>query len=75
VEAAVSEVCSLPASSPMTSAVTIDSVVPLEIFELRYVLAVLRVCNGNKSRAALALAIDRRSLYRRLDRAAELGLV
>lgn len=59
----------------MTGAVTIESVLPLEVFELRYVLAVLALYKGNKSRAAKALQIDRRSFYRRLERAAELGMV
>lgn len=59
----------------MTGAVTIESVLPLEIFELRYVVAVLALYKGNKARAAKALQIDRRSLYRRIDRAAELGMV
>lgn len=75
-DAATSEVCPPPAlSSPMTSAVTIESVVPLEIFELRYVLAVLELHKGNKARAAKALVVSRRSLYRLLDRAAALGMV
>lgn len=39
----------------------------LEEITRRYVRRVLDACNGNKSRAARVLGIDRRSLYRRLD--------
>jgi two-component system response regulator HydG len=40
----------------------------LEELERRYVLRVLRVMGGNKTRAAEVLGVDRRTLHRRLDR-------
>jgi len=40
----------------------------LEEVERRYVLRVLRAVGGNKTQAAHILGLDRRTLYRRLDR-------
>jgi DNA-binding NtrC family response regulator len=39
--------------------------------QARHVLRVLKACGGNKSHAARALGIDRRSLYRRIAWAGE----
>jgi DNA-binding NtrC family response regulator len=43
-------------------------VVSLETLELRYIRHVVKLLGGNKSAAADALGIDRRTLYRRLER-------
>lgn len=43
----------------------------LDELERRYVIRVLRAMNGNKSRAASVLGLDRRTLYRRLERYGE----
>ncbi len=43
-------------------------IVPLLEIERRYVRHVLRLANGNKSRAAQLLGVDRRTLYRMLER-------
>jgi DNA-binding NtrC family response regulator len=40
---------------------------PLHEVERRYILNVLEVLGGNKSSAAAALGVDRRTLYRKLD--------
>ena len=42
-------------------------VIPLAELERRYVLRVLTLFNGNKSRTAQALGIDRRTLYRKVE--------
>jgi transcriptional regulator with PAS, ATPase and Fis domain len=56
----------------MTLAVTVDAVVPLEVFTMRYVLAVLAAFKGNKSRAARALGVSRFALARMVKRGAVL---
>jgi DNA-binding NtrC family response regulator len=43
-------------------------VVTLEEHERRYIMRVLALVEGNKSRAADLLGLDRRTLYRRIDR-------
>lgn len=48
-------------------------IVSLEILEKRYLLRVLQLVGGNKSRAAQLLGLDRRTLYRKLDRYRELS--
>lgn len=46
---------------------------PLSAIERRYILRVLRLCAGNKSRASRLLDIDRRTLYRKLSQYAQEG--
>jgi DNA-binding NtrC family response regulator len=58
-----------------SDAVVLDAESPNELLTLdqledRYVRKVLAMVGGNKTRAAQILGIDRRSLYRRLERAA-----
>ena len=48
-----------------------EELLPLEEMERRYVNRALAAVGGNKSQAAKVLGIDRRSLYRRLDRRAK----
>jgi len=45
-----------------------DEVVSLDELERRYILRVIKLVEGNKSRAAQLLGLDRRTLYRKLDR-------
>jgi two-component system response regulator HydG len=45
--------------------------VPMEEIERRYIRRVLEVVGGNKSQAAKILGLDRRTLYRRLERYGE----
>ena len=40
----------------------------MDELERRYLLRVLETVEGNKSRAAQLLGLDRRTLYRKLDR-------
>jgi transcriptional regulator of acetoin/glycerol metabolism len=47
------------------------AVAPLRDVVYRYVTEAVAVCGGNKSRAATALGVDRRTLYRILERAAK----
>lgn len=55
--------------------ISVDDLLPkpedlptLKEVELAHVAYVLQACEGNKSRAARILGIDRRSLYRRLEK-------
>jgi two-component system response regulator HydG len=43
-------------------------ILPLEEIDRRYILRALKLLSGNKTRAADLLQIDRRTLYRRLER-------
>ena len=45
-----------------------QELVPLEEIERQYILHVLQRCNGNMSRTAELLQIDRRTLYRMVER-------
>lgn len=45
-----------------------NELVALEEIERRYILRVLTAVQGNKSRAAQVLGLDRKTLYRRLER-------
>lgn len=47
---------------------TAEELVTVEELERRYLLHVLKVVHGNKSRAARILGYDRRTLYRKLER-------
>ncbi|HUS27570.1 MAG TPA: helix-turn-helix domain-containing protein [Kofleriaceae bacterium] len=58
----------------MTLAVTVEAVVPLEVFMIRYALAVLAAHDGNKTHAAKALGVSRFMLQRLCKRAATLGM-
>jgi DNA-binding NtrC family response regulator len=51
-----------------TSATFPRELVPLEEIERQYILHVVQRCNGNMSRAAEVLQIDRRTLYRMVER-------
>ncbi len=50
------------------SAETEEEILSLEELERRYILRALKVLNGNRSRAATLLGLDRRTLYRRLEK-------
>ena len=54
----------------LVSADDATAVVTLDELERRYILQVLQLVGGNKSRAAQLLGLDRRTLYRKLDREA-----
>ena len=45
-----------------------EQVLPLQELEQRYIERVLKVVGGNKTRAARLLGLDRRTLYRKLER-------
>lgn len=45
-----------------------DEIVTIDELERRYILRVLVLVGGNKSRAAQVLGFDRRTLYRKLER-------
>jgi len=51
----------LPSSEP-------DELVPMEEVERRYILKVLETLGGNKRQAAKLLGMDRRTLYRKLEK-------
>jgi two-component system response regulator HydG len=48
-----------------------EEILPVEELERRYILRVLKLVEGNKSRAAELLGLDRRTLYRKIERWAE----
>jgi DNA-binding NtrC family response regulator len=54
-------------SNLVVDAETLSELITLDEMERRYVRHVLERVNGNKTHAARALGIDRRSLYRRLE--------
>jgi len=45
-----------------------QEVLPLEEIERRYIYRVIKMLNGNKARAAELLGLDRRTLYRRIEK-------
>jgi len=45
-----------------------STIVPVEEMERRYVVQVIEALGGNKASAARALGMDRRTLYRKLER-------
>jgi two-component system response regulator HydG len=47
---------------------TLTNIVPIDEVERRYVHSVLEALGGNKASAARLLGVDRRTLYRRLER-------
>ncbi len=55
---------------PRLGVETLDpsNVLPMDEVERRYVLQVLEAMGGNKASAARALGVDRRTLYRKLER-------
>lgn len=65
---------STPVAGDMLLTVTVGAVVPLEVFTIRYALAVLGAHNDNKSAAAIALGVSRHALARLVKRARALGL-
>jgi two-component system response regulator HydG len=57
--------------SPRRFVVSADNeseILSLDELERRYILRALKILNGNRSRAATVLGLDRRTLYRRLER-------
>jgi transcriptional regulator of acetoin/glycerol metabolism len=62
------EITKVPRATPRA---TDNRWLTLEEMEDRYIREVLEGCSGNVSRAADVLGIDRRTLYRRLERHAE----
>jgi DNA-binding NtrC family response regulator len=53
---------------PRATGFETNELVALEEIERRYILRVLEAVHGNKSRAAQVLGLDRKTLYRRLER-------
>ena len=45
-----------------------EEILPLEEIDRRYIMRALQLLDGNKTRAADLLRVDRRTLYRRLER-------
>lgn len=43
-------------------------IIPLDELDRRYIVRAVKLLNGNKSRAAQLLGVDRRTLYRRLEK-------
>jgi two-component system response regulator HydG len=43
-------------------------VMTIDELERRYIMRVIKLVDGNKSRASQLLGLDRRTLYRKLDR-------
>lgn len=50
-----------------------EELVKIDELERRYILRVLKIVDGKKSRAAQALGLDRRTLYRKLDQFRQAG--
>jgi DNA-binding NtrC family response regulator len=55
---------------PMTLPSSAETLISVAELERRYVAHVLAIVKGNKSRAARILGLDRRTLYRKLERTA-----
>jgi len=45
-----------------------EEILSLDELERRYIMRALKILNGNRSRAATLLGLDRRTLYRRLEK-------
>jgi DNA-binding NtrC family response regulator len=52
----------------IVSANEAEELISLDELEKRYILRVLKLTEGNRSRAAIVLGLDRRTLYRKLSR-------
>ena len=63
------------ASGVVATANDPTEIVTMEELEKRYLLHVFKLVGSNKSRAAEVLGIDRRTMYRKLERYAELDAV
>jgi len=61
-------IISYKSSRLSSSDVEPDGILTLDELEKRYIERVLRGARGNKTRAAKLLGVDRRTLYRKLDR-------
>jgi len=59
------------ASRALTVVCPLRRSTPLDELERRYLLYILEVTGGNRTRAAEILGIDRRTLYRMLERYGE----
>ncbi|MET0390715.1 MAG: sigma-54 dependent transcriptional regulator [Polyangiales bacterium] len=46
----------------------VDEILSIDEIERRYIIRVIKMLNGNKARAAQMLGLDRRTLYRKLER-------
>jgi DNA-binding NtrC family response regulator len=57
-----------PGSRPVLGGTDPDELLPMEVMEARYIRHVLQTLGGNKARAARVLGLDRRTLYRKLER-------
>lgn len=55
--------------------ITITSLPTIELLTLRYAVAVLERCGGNRTRAAAVLGVDRRTIYRLIAKARTAGLI
>ena len=56
------------ARSPAATGVEADEIVSMDEMERRYVLRVLKQLDGNKTVTADKLGLDRRTLYRKIER-------
>lgn len=55
--------------------ITITALPTLELLGLRYMVAVLERCKGNRTHAAPILGVDRRTIIRMIAKARTLGLI
>jgi two-component system response regulator HydG len=62
------KILNFQSSSMVISGENPDEMPTLEEVERRYILRVLKAVSGNKTHAARVLGLDRRTLYRRIDR-------
>jgi two-component system response regulator HydG len=60
-----------PAQRWVLHATSADEIIPLRELEKRYIRRVLEATGGNKAEAARLLGLDRRTLYRKLERLVE----
>jgi two-component system response regulator HydG len=57
-----------PVSIAQPNELDLEAMISMEELERRYIRQVLRAADGNKTQAARVLGIDRRTLYRKLER-------